>query len=69
MLYTRYFSIGRGPSSEDMFKFADIVELQGKTEEGTAESICDTKENTHETETENASVEEPLNTHRTTSMR
>ena len=50
-----------------MFKFSDFVERQGETEKGTAESICNAKENVNESETEYASVEEPLNTHRTSS--
>ena len=41
-------SIAKGHSSEDMFKFSDIVEIQGETEKSTAESICNAKENVNE---------------------
>ena len=50
-----------------MSKFYDFVEMQGETEKGTAESICNAKENVTESETEYASVEDPLNIHRTAS--
>ena len=60
-------SIAKGLSSEDMLKFSDFVEMQGGTEKGTAEIICNAKENVNETETEYASVEDPLNIHRTAS--
>ena len=56
-------SIAKGLSNEDMLKFSDFVEMQGETEKGTAESI----ENVNESEAEYASVEDPLNIHRTTS--
>ena len=60
-------SIAKGLSSEDMLKFSDFVEMQGETEKGTAESICNAKENVNESKTEYASVEDPLNIHRTAS--
>ena len=41
--------------------------MQGETEKGTAEIICNAKENVNESETEYASVEDPLNIHRTAS--
>ena len=50
-----------------MLKFSDIVEIQGETEKGTGESICNAKENVNESETEYASVEDPRNIHRTAS--
>ena len=50
-----------------MLKFSDFVEMQGETEKGTAESICNVKENVNESKTEYASVEDPLNIHRTVS--
>ena len=50
-----------------MLKFSDFVEMQGETEKGTAESICNAKENVNESKTEYASVEDPLNIHRTAS--
>ena len=50
-----------------MLKFSDFVELQGETEKGTAESICNPKENVNESESEYASVEDRLNIHRTAS--
>ena len=60
-------SIAKGLSSEDMLKFSDFVEMQGETEKGTAESICNPKENVNESESEYASVEDRLNIHRTAS--
>ena len=60
-------SIAKGFSSEDMFKFSDFVEMQGETEKGTAESICNAKDNVNESGTEYTSVEDPLNIHRTVS--
>ena len=60
-------SIPKGLSSEDMFKFSYFVEMQGETEKGTAESICNAKENVNESETEYASVEDPLKIQRTVS--
>ena len=67
-------SIKKGLSSEDMFKFSDIVETQGETESD-AENISDGKEMTENvndtrSETEFASGEanmHPLNMHRTVS--
>ena len=50
-----------------MFKFSDFVEIQGETEKDTAESICNAKDNVNESGTEYASVEDPLNIHRTVS--
>ena len=60
-------SIARGFSSEDMFKFSDIVKMQVETDKVTAESICNAKENINESETEYALVEDLLNIHRTAS--
>ena len=56
--------IEKGLSSEDMFKFSDIVEMQGKTESDT-ENISDgkeTRENANDirSKIEFASVEDPL---------
>ena len=64
-------SIGKVLSSEDMFKFSDIVEMSGKTE-GDTENISDEKEmtknvNDTRSRTEFASFEDPLYMHRTAS--
>ena len=55
-----------------MFKFSDIVEIQGETESITETNISDGKEATENTnynrsETEFASIEDPLNMYRTAS--
>ena len=60
-------SIAKGLSSEYRLKFSNFVEMQGETEKGTAESIRNAKENVNESETEYASVEDPLNIQRTAS--
>ena len=64
-------SIEKRLSSQDRFKFSDIVEMQGETESGT-ENISDGKETTENvndirSETEFASAEDSLNMHRTAS--
>ena len=59
-------SIAKALSSEDMLKFSDFAEMQGEIEKGTAESICNAKENVNESETEYV-VEDPLSMHRTAS--
>ena len=64
-------SIAKGLSSEDTFKFSDIVETQGQSECVTEKNVSDGKdmtENTNErSETDFASVEDPLNMYRTAS--
>ena len=65
-------SIVKGLSSEDMFKFSDIVEIQGETGSVTEKNISDGKEmienvNYNRSETEFASVEDPLKMYRTAS--
>ena len=64
-------SIAKGPSSKEKFKFYDIAEIQGQSECVTEENVSDGKEVTENindrSETESASVENPLNTHRTAS--
>ena len=52
-----------------MFKFSNIVEIQGETESVTEKNISDGKEmtenvNYNRSETEFASVEDPLNMYR-----
>ena len=69
--FCKDISIGKGLSSEDMFKFSDIVEMSGKTE-GDTENISNEKEmtknvNDTRSRTEFASFEDPLNMHRTAS--
>ena len=62
-LYNKFYQdilIVKGLSSEDMFKLSDISFP-------IAESIFNAKENVNESETEYASVEDPLNIHRTAS--
>ena len=56
-------SLAKGLSNEDMLTFSDFVEMLGETQKGTAESI----ENVNESEKEYASVEDPLDMHRTAS--
>ena len=52
-----------------MFKFSDVVEIQGQSESVTEKIISDGKEMTgnwnNRSETEFNSVEDPLNMHRT----
>ena len=43
-----------------MFKLSYNIEIQGETEKGTAENICNAKENVNESETEYASVEDHI---------
>ena len=53
-----------------MFRFSDIGEIQGQDKNVTEKVISDRKEvieNRSDTETEHASVEDPLNMHRTAS--
>ena len=53
-----------------MFRFSDIVEIQGRNKNVTEKIISDGKEvrvNRNNTETDYDSVEDPLNTHRTAS--
>ena len=69
--FCKDISIEKGLSSEDMFKFSDIVEMSGKTE-GDTENISNEKEmtknvNDTRSRTEFASFEDPLNMHRTAS--
>ena len=59
--------IAKALSCEGMLKFSDFAEMQGEIEKGTAESICNAKENVNESETEYASVEDPPNIHSTAS--
>ena len=51
-----------------MFKFSDIAEIQGQSECVTEKNVSDRKESTENindrSETEFASVEDPLNMHR-----
>ena len=61
-------SIAKGLSSEEMFRFSDILEIQGENESITEKNISGEKkmsENIHaeniKPETEHASVEDPLN--------
>ena len=64
-------SIAKSLSSESMFKFSDIIEIQGHSEWVTEKNVSDRKQITENindrTETEFASVEDPLNMHRTAS--
>ena len=67
------FYVTKGLSSEDMFRFSNInLEIQGENESIAKKNILDGKEmrgniNHIESGTEYASVEGPLNTHRTAS--
>ena len=72
--YNKFYdviSIAKGLSSEEMFKFSDIVEIQGKFEFVTEKNVSNGKEMTENingrSETEFASVEDPLNMHITAS--
>ena len=64
-------SIVKGLSSEEMFRFSDIVEIQGQSECVTEKNVSDRKEITENindrSETEFSSVEDPLNMHRAAS--
>ena len=64
-------SIAKGLSIKNMFKFSDIVEIKGQTDCVTSKNISDGKEITENindrSETEFASVEDPLILHRTAS--
>ena len=73
-LHNKYYediSIAKGLSSEDMFKFSDIVEVQGRSEWVLQKNVSDGKEMAENindrSKTEFASVEDPLNMHRTAS--
>ena len=66
--YNKFYediSIAKGLLIEDIFDFSDIVEIQGQSECVTEENVSDGKEMTQNindrTETEFASVEDPLN--------
>ena len=72
--YNKFFenkSIAKGISSKDMFNFSDTVEIQGQSECVTEKNFSYRKEMTENindrSETEFASVEDPLNMHRTKS--
>ena len=64
-------SIAKGLSIKDMFKFSDIVEIKGQADCVTGKNICHGKEITENindrSETEFASIEDPLILHRTAS--
>ena len=64
-------SIAKGLSSEEIFKFFDIVEIQGQSECVTEKNVPGGKEITENindrSETEFASVKDSLNMHRTAS--
>ena len=64
-------SFVKGLSSEEMFRFSDIVEIQGQSECVTEKNVSDRKEITENindrSETEFSSVEDPLNMHRAAS--
>ena len=63
-------SIAKGLSSEEMFRFSDIVEIQGETEGVTAINISDGKEiteNVNYKKKKFPSVEDPLNMYSATS--
>ena len=63
-------SIAKCLSSEDMFRFSDIIENQGQSKNVTEKIIRDRKEvskNRNDNETEYTSVEDLLNIHRTSS--
>ena len=66
-------SIVKGLSSEEMFRFSDIVEIQRQSECVTEKNVSDRKEITENindrSETEFSSDEDPLNMHRAASMR
>ena len=71
--FSKDISIEKGLSSEDMFKSSDIAEMQGETESAN-ENISDGKETTENvndirSETELASVEDPLSMQRMHQMR
>ena len=57
-------SIVKGLSSEEMFRFSDIVEIQRQSECVTEKNVSDRKEIR-----KFSSVEDPLNMHRAASMR
>ena len=70
--YNKFYqdiSIAKGLSGEDMFKFSDIVEIQGESECVTEKNVFDGKEMTENindrSETDFTSVKDPLNMHRT----
>ena len=53
-----------------MFRSSDVVEIQGQNKNVTEKNISDRKEgseNRNDTETEYASIEDPLNIYRTAS--
>ena len=64
-------SITKGLSSDDMFKFSDIVEIQGQSKCVTEKNISDGKEMTENinerSKTEFSSFEDPPNMYRTAS--
>ena len=64
-------SISKGLLSEDMFKFSDIVEIQGQSDCVTEKNVSHAKKMTENindrSETEFTSFKNPLNTHRTAS--
>ena len=60
------FSIAKGLSSEEMFRFSDIVEIQGQKKPVTEKiisSVTEMSESTSDTETEYSSVEVLLSMH------
>ena len=72
--YNKFYediSIAKGFSSEDTFKFSDIVEIQGHSEWVTEKHVSSGKEMTENindrSKTEFASDEDPLKMHRTAS--
>ena len=72
--YNKFYediSIAKGLSSEDMFKFSDIVEVQGRSAWVLQKNVSDGKEMAENindrSKAEFASVEDPLNMHRTAS--
>ena len=70
--FCKDISVTKGLSSEDMFKFSDIVEIPGETESVTEKNVSDGEEmteniNYNRSETEFTSVEDPLNMYRTAS--
>ena len=68
--YNKFYnniSIAKGLSSEQMFKFSDIVKIQEQSDCATAKNVSDRKEMTENindrSETEFVSLEDPLNMH------
>ena len=69
--YNKFYtdiSIAKGPSCKEMFRFSDIVEVQGENWSATEKNISDRTEimkSKSDTETEHGSVEDPRSMHRT----